>query len=83
MDTMDGVLIQICGIFAGHVSTARVDLDGLQPRIRILVWTILHCSLAVVRADCHGHVLVEDVIRRLGHIWEPKDQSNCELKRIT
>ena len=73
----------ICGIFAGHVSTARVDLDGLQPRIRILVWTILHCSFAAVRADCHRHVLAEDVIRRLGHIGEPKDQRNCELKRIT
>ena len=68
----------ICSVFAGHVSTARVDLDGLQPRIRILVWTVLQCSLVVIRADRHNHVLAEDVIRRLGHIRKPKDQRTVD-----
>ena len=63
-----------CSVLAGHVSTAGVDLWRLQPWISVLVGTVLTGSLAVVRADRHVALLVEDVIRGLGHIWEPEDQ---------
>jgi len=56
-------------ILAGQVSTAGVDMFRLQPWISM--GTVLQGSLAVVRADCHVALLVEDVICRLGHIWEP------------
>ena len=61
-------------VLAGQVSTAGVDMFRLQPWISILVGTVLPGSLAVVRADRHVALLVEDVIRGLGHIWEPEDQ---------
>ena len=63
-----------CSVLAGQVSTAGVNMFRLEPWISILVGTVLPGSLAVVRADRHVALLVEDVIRRLGHIWEPEDQ---------
>ena len=69
----EGLILQftVFSVFAGHVSTARVDLVRLQPWISVFVGTVLPGSLAVVRADCHVPLVVEDVIRRLCHIWEP------------
>ena len=63
-----------CSVLAGQVSTAGVNMFRLEPWISIFVGTVLPGSLAVVRADRHVALLVEDVICRLGHIWEPEDQ---------
>ena len=62
-------------VFAGNVAAAGVDLVGLQPRVGVLVGTVLPGSLAVVRTDRHVALLPVDVVRGLRHIWEPGDQS--------
>ena len=68
---------QILGfaVFARDVSTTGVDVVRLQPWISVFVGTVLPGTLAVVRTDCHVPLLVEDVIRRLGHIWEPLEST--------
>ena len=58
-------------LFTGDVSTTGVDLDRLQPSLSVFVGTVLQGSFAVIRADCHAALLVEDVVCWLGHIWEP------------
>ena len=68
-------------VFAGNVAAAGIDLVGLQPRVGVLVGTVLPGSLAVVGTDRHVALLPVDVVRWLRHIWEPGDQGKKRKRK--
>ena len=70
------VLMNLCcdTIIARHVTTTRVDQVCFKPRVILLIRTILASPIAVVRADRHVPLLVENIVLGYGYIREPEDE---------